>query len=67
MLANPPKPGTNTLLVTHKPNILEALGKDWWDVKDGEAGIFRPENGKYILVARVPMSDWTRIAKVAAH
>ena len=67
MLANPPKPGTNTLLVTHKPNILEALGKDWWDVKDGEAAIFRPENGKYVLVARVPMSDWTRIAKVAAH
>jgi broad specificity phosphatase PhoE len=67
MLAVPPKPGTNTLLVTHKPNILEALGKDWWDVKEGEAGIFRPENGKYVLVARVPMSDWPRIAKVATH
>ena len=67
MLAAPPKPGTNTLLVTHKPNLLEALGKDWWDVKEGEASIFRPENGKYVLVARVQMADWPRIAKAAAH
>ena len=67
MLAIPPKPGTNTLLVTHKPNLLEALGKEWWDAKEGEASIFRPENGKYVLVARVQMSDLSRIAKVAAH
>jgi broad specificity phosphatase PhoE len=67
MLAVPPKAGTNTLLITHKPNILEALGKDWWDVKEGEASIFRPENGKYVLVARIQMADWSRIAKVAAQ
>ena len=67
MLATPPKPGTNTLLVTHKPNLLEALGKDWWDAKEGEASIFRPENGKYVLVARVQMADWPRIAKAATH
>ena len=62
MLATPPKPGTNTVLITHKPNILDALGKDWFDVREGEASIFRPENGKYVLVARVQMSDWPRIA-----
>ena len=62
MLATPPKAGTNTLLVTHKPNIIEALGKDWFDVREGEASIFRPENGKYVLVARVQMADWPRIA-----
>jgi len=67
MLATPPQAGTNTLLVTHKPNILEALGQDWWSVKEGEAGIFRPENGKYVLVARVQMADWPRIAKVVTH
>jgi broad specificity phosphatase PhoE len=65
LLATAPKPGTNTLLVTHKPNILDALGKDWFDVKEGEASIFRPENGKYVLIARVQMTDWTRIAKAA--
>ena len=37
-------PGTNTILITHKPNIIESLGKDWFDVKEGEASIFRPEN-----------------------
>ena len=25
--------------------------KEWFEVKEGEASIFRPENGKYVLVA----------------
>src|SRR5262245_12633353 len=58
LLATTPKPGTNTILITHKPNILDALGKDWFDVKEGEASVFRPENGKYVLVARLQMADW---------
>ena len=65
LLATTPKPGTNILLVTHKPNILDALGKDWFDVKEGETSVFRPENGKYILVARVQMEDWGRVATAA--
>ena len=65
LLAAAPKPGTNTVLITHKPNIVDALGKDWFDVKEGEASIFRPENGRYILVARVQMADWSRIAAAA--
>jgi broad specificity phosphatase PhoE len=62
MLAVAPSPGTNTVLITHKPNIIDALGKDWFEVKEGEASIFRPENGRYTLVARVQMADWSRIA-----
>ena len=65
MLATPPKPGTDTVLVTHLPNIINALGKDWFDVKEGEASIFRPENGSYKLVARVQMDEWPRIAAAA--
>jgi len=65
LLATTPQPGTNILLVTHKPNILDALGKDWFDVKEGETSVFRPENGKYILVARVQMEDWGRVATAA--
>jgi broad specificity phosphatase PhoE len=65
MLAAAPNSGTNTVLITHKPNIVDALGKDWFDVKEGEASIFRPENGRYMLVARVQMSDWSRIAAAA--
>jgi hypothetical protein len=65
MLATAPKAGTNTILITHHPNILAALGKDWFDVKEGEASIFRPEDGGYRLVARVQMDEWSRIATAA--
>jgi broad specificity phosphatase PhoE len=66
MLGTAPKPGTNTILITHKPNIVDALGKDWFDVKEGEASLFRPENGSYKLLARVQMDEWPRIAAAAA-
>jgi broad specificity phosphatase PhoE len=62
MLGVAPKAGTNTIIITHKPNIVDALGKDWFDVKEGEASIFRPENGNYYLVARVQMDEWPRLA-----
>ena len=60
MAAGSPEPGTNTLIVTHKPNILDAFGKDWFEVKEGEASIFKPDgNGRYTLVGRVPIDQWT--------
>jgi broad specificity phosphatase PhoE len=62
MLGTVPQPGTNTVLITHKPNIVDALGKDWFDVKEGEASLFRPENGSYKLLARVQMDEWPRLA-----
>jgi broad specificity phosphatase PhoE len=65
MLATEPELGSNTILITHQPNIVAALGKDWFDVKEGEASIFRPENGSYKLVARVQMDEWTRVASAA--
>jgi phosphohistidine phosphatase SixA len=65
MLATVPKAGTNTILVTHYPNIIAALGKDWFDVKEGEASIFRPESGSYKLVARLQMDEWPGIAAAA--
>jgi hypothetical protein len=57
--------GTNTILVTHKLNIIDALGKDWFDVKEGEASIFRPENGSDRFIARVQMEDWPVLAAAA--
>jgi len=62
MLTQAPDQGKNSILITHKPNILDALGKDWFDVKEGEASIFKPEGGKYRLVARVQMEDWPKLA-----
>ena len=66
MLARAPDKGKNDILITHKPNIIDALGKDWFDVKEGEASIFKPEGGKYRLLARVQMEDWPKIA-LAVH
>ena len=41
-----PEPGTNTLIVTHKPNILDAFGRDWFEIKEGEASIFKPSSAR---------------------
>ena len=60
-----PPAGTNVVIVTHKPNILDAFGKDWFDVKEGEATIFTPDGSGYKLLARVDIGDWSRIANAA--
>jgi broad specificity phosphatase PhoE len=64
LAATMPAKGTNTLIVTHKPNIMDAFGKDWFDVREGEASIFKPDgNGKFVLVGRVQAAQWAELAK----
>jgi broad specificity phosphatase PhoE len=63
LVATAPDPGTNTLIVTHKPNILDAFGKDWFEIKEGEASIFKPANGTYVMVARVQIAQWATALK----
>ncbi len=59
LIGTVPAAGTNTLIVTHKPNILDALGRDWFEIKEGEASIFKPGGtGKYVLVGRVQIERW---------
>jgi len=59
-----PPPGTNIIAVTHKPNILDAFGKDWFEVREGEATVFKPDgNGGYRLVARIQAGDWSKLAQ----
>jgi len=59
-----PPPGTNIIVVTHKPNILDAFGKDWFEVREGEASVFKPDgNGGYRLVARIQAGDWSKLAQ----
>jgi len=61
--ATPPPAGTNVILVTHKPNILDAFGKDWFDVREGEASILKPDgNGGFTVVTRVQAADWAKLA-----
>jgi broad specificity phosphatase PhoE len=61
LAAAPLSAGTNRLLVTHRANITQAFGKEWYEVKEGEASIFRVENGTYTLIARLQLSDWQRL------
>jgi phosphohistidine phosphatase SixA len=64
LAATAPPAGTNLVIVTHKPNLLDAFGKDWFEVREGEASVFRPDgNGGYTLVTRVQASDWTKFAQ----
>ena len=54
-----PKPGLNNLVVTHKTNIADAFGKDFGDVREGEALIFKPSaSGAAVLVTRVQAGEW---------
>ena len=59
LVNKPPAMGTNNLLVTHKPNIADAFGKELADVKEAETLIFRPNpSGPPTLVGRVEASGW---------
>ncbi len=58
-------PGQNRLIVTHRVNIAQAYGKEWYDVKEGEASIFKVERGAYSLLARLQLDEWGRLALVA--
>jgi phosphohistidine phosphatase SixA len=60
-----PPAGTNVLIVSHKPNTIDAFGKDWFDVREGEATVFKPDGTAYKVVARVQMDEWPRIAAAA--
>jgi phosphohistidine phosphatase SixA len=59
MVTKIPADKTNTLIVTHKPNIIDAFGKDWFEIKEGESSIFKPDGStERILVGRFQSIDW---------
>jgi hypothetical protein len=57
-----PPAGSNVVVVTHKPNILDAFGKEWFDVREGEASVFKPDGNGYKLVVRVQADEWSKLA-----
>ena len=62
-VAASPAPGTNTLLVTHLPNITEAFPAGTAGLRDGGALILRPDgHGGAELVARIGIEEWPRLA-----
>jgi phosphohistidine phosphatase SixA len=63
-LAGTAPAGGNLVVVTHKPNIMDAFGKDWFDVREGEASIFQPDGqGGYKPVVRVRADEWSGLSK----
>lgn len=64
LVAERPPADNNVVIVTHKPNIVDAFGKDWLNVSEGEASVFEPDgNGGIKLIARVQASEWSRLAQ----
>jgi hypothetical protein len=56
IVATPPEPPTNTILVTHFPNVKAALGVE---IEFGDAVIVKPDGqGGARLVARIFASEW---------
>ena len=63
LAATMPPAGSNVVIVSHKPNIMDAFGKDWFDVREGEASIFKPDgNGGSKVLVRVQADEWKKLA-----
>jgi len=51
--------GSNTLIVTHNPNLVAAFADKAVGMKDGEALVFGPgPDGKPALMARIRIDEW---------
>ena len=57
-----PRAGTNTVIVTHLPNIEYAFGDSFSDVAEGEAVVIRPNGRSWTLVRRIEIDEWPRLA-----
>jgi phosphohistidine phosphatase SixA len=65
-VAEAPHARSNTLIVTHTPNLTGAFATDAAAVTAGEALIFHPDGkGGTALVARIKIEEWPKLA--AAH
>ena len=54
-----PKAGVNNLAVTHKTNVADAFGKEFADIREGEALVYKTSaSGPAVLVTRVQASEW---------
>jgi phosphohistidine phosphatase SixA len=65
LLSTPPADGKNLVIVSHKPNLQDAAGKELGDLTEGEVVVIKPlGEGKYKVVARVaPPETWSRWVK----
>lgn len=65
LVATVPAPGTDTLIITHAPNIIAAFGANLADVADGEILVFRPDgNRDAMLAGRIKIEQWPALARL---
>lgn len=66
LVTTSPPADKNAVIVTHKPNIIDAFGTDFSDIREGEASIFQPDGrGGYKLIVRVKAEEWENLARAA--
>ena len=66
MLATPPKPGSNTVLITHTGTLLYSFGLS--SRPEGVAHIFQPdESGTATYVGMMIPEQWPELAGIAAE
>lgn len=64
LLGTAPPEGKNLIIVSHKPNLQDAAGKELGDVAEAEVVIFQPlGESKSKVLARVPAALWTSWTK----
>jgi phosphohistidine phosphatase SixA len=58
-----PAVDSNLVIVSHKPNIVDAFGKDWSGIREGEASVFEPDGeGGFKLIVRVQADEWAQLS-----
>jgi phosphohistidine phosphatase SixA len=63
-VSQPPRPGTDTVIITHQPNIRAAYPDLAAGLADGEALVFRPGGeGGPRLEGRIKIEDWPALAQ----
>ena len=63
LVSVPPKAGANNLAVTHKTNVTDAFGKEFADIREGEALVYKTSaSGPAAFVTRVQASEWIALA-----
>ena len=63
-VADPPRANTNTVIITHLPNIRAAYAADASAIGDGEALVLRPDGkGGAQLLGRIKIGEWPALAQ----
>ncbi|HEY2590966.1 MAG TPA: histidine phosphatase family protein [Steroidobacteraceae bacterium] len=60
-VAQAPPAGSNTLIVTHTPNIVSAFSNGTSGIRAGESLIFAPSQGETRLLGRITVDEWRKL------